>query len=64
MGVPGFFAWLLKKYKHNILLNTLKDIDELYIDMNCLLHPSCFKILNNYTGNNIIQLEKLMMKEE
>jgi len=49
MGIPGFFGWLLRKYDKNTFtafkLNT--SIDELYIDANCMLHPSCFKILKN-----------------
>ena len=47
MGIPGFFGWLLKKYKRGyITMNSLSNIDELYIDANCMLHPSCFKILD------------------
>ncbi len=50
MGVPGFFAWLLKNYKSEqiILTECGKIIDILYIDANCLFHPQCFKILNHY----------------
>jgi 5'-3' exonuclease len=51
MGVPGFFAWLLKKYKVNkMIVNSLPDdirIDMLYIDANCLFHPQCFKLLKH-----------------
>ena len=50
MGVPGFFAWLLRKYKKNNIitssLNTQADI--LYLDSNCLFHPQCFKTLDVY----------------
>ena len=53
MGVPGFFAWLLKKYNSTKLItesiNT--NIDILYIDANCLFHPQCFKVLYNYKCN-------------
>ena len=49
MGVPGFFLWLLKKYKNRHFIlnqnNNLGTIDSLLIDTNCLLHPQCFKIL-------------------
>ncbi len=53
MGVPGFFAWILKNYKKkNMITNVsnnedLKDkISNLFIDNNCLIHPQCFAILN------------------
>ena len=63
MGVPGFFAWLLKNNTHNnIVLNNLENINCLYFDANCLFHPKCFDILKlHHTENNIDKLEKLMM---
>lgn len=48
MGIPGFFGWLLRNYDKTFF-TTYKinaQINELYIDANCLLHPSCFKVLN------------------
>lgn len=64
MGVPGFFAWLLKQNKHNnIILYKTSQIDCLYLDANCLFHPKCFDILKLYpdiTDND--KLEKLMIK--
>jgi 5'-3' exoribonuclease 2 len=63
MGVPGFFLWLLKKYKgtnfifsksklintnNTELLEQVKNLDYLLIDTNCLIHPVCFKILSDY----------------
>ena len=64
MGVPGFFAWLLKQNKHNnIIINQTKQIDCLYLDANCLFHPKCFDILKLYPGEtNVDTLEKLMIK--
>ena len=63
MGVPGFFAWLLKNNIHNnIVLNKIDKIDNLYFDANCLFHPKCFDILKLYQNEkNIEKLEKLMM---
>jgi 5'-3' exonuclease len=65
MGVPGFFAWLLKKYKSNKLIldsiNVKKDV--LYIDANCLFHPQCFKILHNYKFKTVEKLEKKMIQQ-
>ena len=60
MGVPGFFSWLLKKYKSNILSQTIERPHSLYIDANCLFHPKCFEIANNQTITNNDNLELLM----
>jgi 5'-3' exonuclease len=53
MGVPKFFAWLMKKYKNSNFIfykeksddEIVKSIDWLLLDTNCLIHPVCFKIL-------------------
>lgn len=50
MGVPGFFIWLIKKYK-NIIQYKLDDdinIDILFLDLNCLIHPQSQKALKKY----------------
>lgn len=62
MGVPGFFAWLLRKCKvTDIIKNELNEtVDILYIDANCLFHPQCFKVLNFYS--NDINVDKLIDK--
>ena len=60
MGVPGFFSWLNKKY-NNIIFNKSKqniNYEILLIDTNCLIHPCCFKILNeniNWTDQNELE---------
>lgn len=62
MGVPGFFAWLLKKYKkNNIITSSIKEsINWLYLDSNCLFHPQCHKLLAYYTDSGKkIDLDKL-----
>lgn len=52
MGVPGFFSWLLRKYKNNSIisskLNASTKVNILYLDANCLIHPQCFKVLDLY----------------
>lgn len=62
MGVPGFFAWLLKTQKKNSIItnNIGKDISSLYIDANCLFHPQCFKVLARLVDES--DLEKLEEK--
>ena len=68
MGVPGFFKWLLVKYKNKQFIKnkyeTNCDFDSLLIDANCLLHPQCFKILNeNPHLNNHDTLENKMINQ-
>jgi 5'-3' exonuclease len=67
MGVPGFFAWLLRNYRDsNIILTKLEDkqkVDILYFDANCLFHPQCHKVLDFYKEErNINVLESNMIK--
>lgn len=63
MGLPGFFAWILKKYAKNILQNNLQvNPKYLYIDANCLFHPECFTILENYETDNLNSLKEKMFK--
>ena len=68
MGVPGFFAWLIKHAKTK-KMDTIysadicdTDIDTLYIDANCLFHPQCHKILAHYTDiKDVKRLEEKMI---
>ena len=40
MGVPSYFAWLVRK-QANILVNKYpKKVDMLYLDLNCAIHPA------------------------
>jgi 5'-3' exonuclease len=65
MGVPGFFAWLLKQDKQNKILkrNIQNKSHTLFFDANCLFHPQCFKILKFYPfESSIDKLEHMMME--
>ena len=63
MGVPKFFAYLMKKFKNSNFIfqkeksdnKDVKNIDWFLIDTNSLIHPICFKILDdeNLKSNNI-----------
>ncbi len=53
MGVPGFFAWLLRNKKKlgtkNLIKSNLESkIKYLMLDTNCLLHPCVNNILEKY----------------
>lgn len=58
MGVPGFFLWLLKRYRKNGIIKsditsfeTKEDnsnVNTLYLDANCLIHPQCKKARDMY----------------
>lgn len=74
MGVPGFFKWLWNKYKKtnfvfqksdNLdknLKEKINTIDYLLIDANCLIHPTCFKVLaENVDFKNQDSLENKMI---
>lgn len=67
MGVPGFFAWLLRKYdSKNIISEIDNDIsyDVLYLDANCLFHPQCFMVLDYFSDKKTTKtnLELKMIK--
>jgi len=65
MGVPGFFAWFLKKKKGKYFIFNSLDVNEieaLMLDSNCFLHPMCFKVLAEYPklSNKYILEEKMI----
>lgn len=65
MGVPKAFSWIEKNIgKKKILQNSPdKNIDNLYIDANCLFHPMCFIVLGfypNFTDKKVLEIK--MMK--
>ena len=40
------------------------NVDNLYFDLNCLIHPQCYLVIKeNPNWNNRIHLEKLMIKQ-
>jgi 5'-3' exonuclease len=74
MGIPHFFAWLLKNYKKDgfvfsknqklnpKLLSNINSIDYFLIDANSLIHPICFKTLaENQDVENNDRLEDKMI---
>ena len=39
MGIPYFYRSIIDKYPKLILDSVKQDIDNLYFDLNCLIHP-------------------------
>ena len=63
MGIPALFGFLSKKY-NGIVINNIPHIDNLYFDLNCLIHPQCHIILKEHENwNNREFLEDLMIKQ-
>lgn len=63
MGVPGYFKALEKKFKRIIKNCLTKRASHLFFDLNCLLHPQCFKVLAIYINEtNQDKLFKKMCK--
>jgi len=65
MGVPGFFAWLLKNYKNEVIVSKIdKEVDYLYLDTNCLAHPKSFEVIDSLTKKmDNEQIIELMFKK-
>jgi 5'-3' exonuclease len=60
MGVPGMFLWL-SKINNNFIKNKLEtNIDYLMLDLNCKIHPTCFRILKE--NPDIICIDKIELK--
>ena len=69
MGVPGFFAWLLKnknEYKTKMLITNkmVKKVKYLMMDINCLLHPCVSYIIDLYEKGLIDELNKDVLNRE
>jgi 5'-3' exonuclease len=67
MGVPKFFAWLLRNYKKkNFIFQkekiNLEPIDWLLLDTNCLLHPKCYEVLAEEQKKENINFKSLENK--
>ena len=57
MGVPGFFIWLIKKYKNIITnkINLSSPVDIFYLDFNCGIHPITQYTLKKYLMQSLLQ---------
>ena len=57
MGIPVFFKTLITDYTHVIEPVTNQTVDNLFFDLNCLLHPSCASIKD---GDEDKMIEKIL----
>jgi len=67
MGVPKFFAWLIKNYKKDKIVfqkekEDVESIDWLLIDTNCMLHPKCFEVLAEEQKKDNVNFKSLQNK--
>ena len=45
MGIPHFFKELYGKYPQIVFFKNNVLINNLYFDLNCLIHPCCARII-------------------
>jgi 5'-3' exonuclease len=69
MGVPGFFAWLLRNKKKlsskKLIIDTIDSkIKYLMLDTNCLLHPCVAHVLEKYKKNEITLNSKKSIRDQ
>jgi len=57
MGIPVFFKTLITDYNHVIEPVTKQKIDNLFFDLNCLIHPSCAKVKD---GNEDVMIDTII----
>ena len=65
MGVPSFFAWLVKKYPDIILTDVKVDCDILLLDWNGGIHPACRQVMQRYNDVHLTRenIEAEMLTE-
>ena len=45
MGVPKFFAWVVRNYPRIIQRRRIDAPEVLLLDWNCGIHPCCYRVL-------------------
>jgi 5'-3' exonuclease len=65
MGIPLYFKIISEKYPNIIKDKLDSNINNLFLDLNCAIHPCCRKILEEYSVNNFNQtiVESKMINE-
>ena len=47
MGIPKFFRYITNKYT-NIIIDNIDELDNLFFDLNCLIHPCVQQVIKNH----------------
>ena len=47
MGIPKFFRYITNKYNH-IIIDNINELDNLFFDLNCLIHPCVQKVIKDH----------------
>ena len=65
MGIPLYFKTITQKYDDIIIdISKIRDINGLFLDLNCAIHPCCRKVLKEgYNPKKRNQYEKRMIHE-
>jgi 5'-3' exonuclease len=65
MGIPTYFAFLIKQYPTIIKKQLSHKIGRIFLDLNCAIHPCCRNIIEKYKDVDISndKLEEFMIKE-
>ena len=64
MGIPLFFKIISEKYDDSLLDTIDSKSKSLFLDMNCLIHPCCRKVLDDeYSHKHKEKYEKRMFTE-
>ena len=60
MGIPVYFKTLITDYQDIILeKNKLKEVNSLFLDLNCLIHPCCHKCIKDEIIDEGIMIESI-----
>jgi 5'-3' exonuclease len=46
MGIPSYFRYITTQYENIIIKQTPKQINRLFLDLNCAIHPQAHKVLS------------------